>query len=224
MKQRKHPYHAHYPSDNLSLITILKQNRYKKRIQNYRKKMIIKTGALLSNPENEGKKTNRHFFKIFQSPLIFPNRFVYHVSPRENREKIIRLGLLPHPCQNAVFANNMDIDYLRIFYPFYFFDCATRIMEYDFWIIDTSRVDAYWHIDPFMGRGSDYICTQQNIPANALRLITIKPTELGTCFCGCLHMTNFRVVHHENINQQLVSNQSPLPIIEPHTLCYKKTY
>ena len=195
------------------------KKRFRKKIKNYRKQTISQATDFLARQDAAAIEHNKHFFEILHSPQIIPNRFLYHVSPREKREKIIHLGLLPHRYQNAVFANNMDIDYLHYFYPFCFDQWTARIFEHDIWIIDTSKFDSHWHIDPYMAQGPDYVCTQQNIPAYALRLVTIKPQKVSTCVCGDLHMTKFRMVHNERINEQLRAGKTPLPIVEPHTLC-----
>ncbi|MFN6013161.1 MAG: hypothetical protein ACK47F_00545 [Flavobacteriales bacterium] len=96
---------------------------------------------------------------------------------------------------SMVFANNTEI----ITDFFYFEACCDWFDNdrWDVWRIDTETYHGDWYTDLNLGRYGKlgvYICTAQNIPLNALKLMRITD---GICsFCGCLGygMTTSRVL------------------------------
>jgi hypothetical protein len=95
-------------------------------------------------------------------------RFVFHVSPKRNRESILEFGLLPrgkrgyfkhYPKENPdakLFVHNfpfpvLNLDFSELVYPFAVYGYYDDLPEdYDYWLIDTKGLDNIWHIDFLM--------------------------------------------------------------------------
>lgn len=120
-------------------------------------------------------------------------RFVYHVTrwTENKRRSIARNGLIPQKSGmsnvSLVFANNFPplwdvLDYWPLAIDHYDFSGSVEyvLSHYDFWQIDTLKVDGYWFIDPWMegdvnsytasAQPENYICTNVVIPPTALTL------------------------------------------------------
>ena len=124
---------------------------------------------------------------------IIPQKYVWHLSPRRNRKSIMKKGLISSLSEhNCVFANNQSVN-IDLFYPFCVNIYYDRIneedyLEYDYWRIDTSKIQATWYIDPnlsngpreYMGKNENFIVTETSIPPNALKLYRIDPQFLRT--------------------------------------------
>lgn len=124
---------------------------------------------------------------------ITPQKYVWHVSPKRNRQSILNFGLnaelSEHKC---VFANNQSRN-IDFFYPFcvdIYYECFRDedYLEYDYWRIDISKVNGIWYIDPnmkngpkeFMGSSRNFIVTESSVPAEALTLFKIDARFLRT--------------------------------------------
>ena len=140
--------------------------------------------------------------------VINPKRYVWHTSYRSLkrtftaipgdftlREKIRKEGLV-YKKEWAVFAHNglVKPEYIFPFCidHFSFGDSVKTVMNtmtsYDFWRIDTLRLNEEWYVDPLMSSDIEkrypkmnkhwFICTRQNIPPTALKLFTFKDDNL----------------------------------------------
>ena len=136
---------------------------------------------------NQDEKFNELFLR---EEIIKPLRYVWHVSRIENRESILEYGIMKRNANRAVCVNNMKLDDFTIkrFWPLpidiwdYCFSWQTEmpfLSFYDFWRIDTNKVECVWKIDPFMRTDYkhydlrtfwDYACTKTNIPPTAIEL------------------------------------------------------
>lgn len=202
--------------ENLSLNIIVRETKLSQKRREAEKYLKVElerkmASAILaykkSNPEKLG-----NIEQMLNSPVISPKRYVYHVSPRCNRESIMILGLMPGKHKPAVFANNLDINCPWSFYPF----CMDPlwempVFEYDFWLIDTAKICAVWHEDPFL-LDDQYVCTLQNIPARALRLLTLKPLSVKTSGYGDLDVLSFEVTEIEKVNRKIRYINAKLPV------------
>lgn len=133
--------------------------------------------------------------KYLSSPAVKPNRYVYHISPAENRESIDRLGILSRndirfgPKFNyppAVFANNTDVfgsfywwPFMELMfeYPAMGIDSNQMYLEYDIWEIDTRIANTTWYSDPGLFKDNKHIFTLDDISREAIRLVRQEPTE-----------------------------------------------
>src|SRR5690606_17204522 len=96
--------------------------------------------------------------------------YVWHVSPRENRESILALGLRPNG--GLVFATNASC--IRKMYPFYLDYNWGELPLYDYWLIDTRSSGATWYRDP---NSEFWICTQSAISPQHLQRYIYNPNE-----------------------------------------------
>ncbi len=118
---------------------------------------------------------------------VIPQEFVWHVSLRENRDSILKFGLRPDKSEhNCIFANNQSKK-IKLFYPFcleiYFGAYSNDILHaYDYWRINTARVEGDWYIDPnmsniplgFPANACDYVVTESPIPSAAIKLYCVS--------------------------------------------------
>ena len=185
--------------------------------------------------------------------VINPQRYVWHISYRSVqrsfraipgdfslREKIRKEGLI-YKKDWAVFAHNGLVKPEFIF-PFCidhfsFGDSVNTVMNtmtsYDFWRIDTMRLNGEWYVDPLMTSDIEkrypkmnkhwFICTRQNIPPTALKLFTFKEENLDEI--GKLKINHYdgvtsvnfkkwtdNLVEHiwENTQENTLENTKPL--------------
>ena len=101
---------------------------------------------------------------------ITPNRFVYHYSKKENRENILKNGLIPKSSKessdwnkdlelsypNAIFAINDDENVWR---------------PTDKWKIDTTNLNIVWYSDLNFTNRKEFIMTFEPIPPEYLELM-----------------------------------------------------
>ncbi|MBK6834805.1 MAG: hypothetical protein IPG89_11235 [Bacteroidetes bacterium] len=140
---------------------------------------------------DQDEKFNELFFR---EEIIKPKRHVWHVSHKANRESILKEGIKKRNCYRAVCVNNMKLDEFSVnrFWPLpidkwdFIFNSSGKedfLSKYDFWRIDTIKLDCEWRIDPFMrsdykhyGLRSywDYACTKDDIPSVAIEFIGLK--------------------------------------------------
>ncbi len=118
---------------------------------------------------------------------IKPQRFVYHVSKRENRKSIDQQGLRTNTdngilnFQNAVFANNSNCGDWFPFVIDVFEEC--NFNDYDIWRIDTNKINNEWFIDNrCLGAnwGDAHILSHKAIPRFALDLFILE--DFRICF------------------------------------------
>jgi hypothetical protein len=130
-----------------------------------------------------------HYERLTDVPgikKIQPERFVWHVTSKRNRQSILATGLDAQKSKhNAVCANNQSRNIL-FFYPFCINEyngefTPLMLTQYDYWRIDTTKVSADWYIDPnmkggpseFMGSDRNFVVTETSIPVEALTLYKI---------------------------------------------------
>ncbi len=126
------------------------------------------------------------------SPAVEPIRYVYHISPSENRDSIDRLGILARndirfgPKFNypaAVFANNLHALDNFLWWPFFeemwdYEDPNMLDWLYDIWEIDTRLCpNQTWYSDPGLFKDGKHIFTLDDIPREAIRLVRQEPAE-----------------------------------------------
>lgn len=130
-------------------------------------------------------------------PAVKPIRYVYHISPAENRDSIDRLGILSRndvrfgPKFNyppAVFANNLDALNNLFWWPFFeemfdYDDPYYLDWFYDIWEIDTRLCKSIWYSDPGLFKNNDHIFTFDDIPREAIRLVRQEPAEQRVRLC-----------------------------------------
>jgi hypothetical protein len=108
--------------------------------------------------------------------LHIPNKFVYHVSLKTNRESILKNGLLPMAYDisewtrtsklrypDSIFVNNQD-DYSWWFYIADGMWQDINIDKYDIWKINTSQLNNSWFIDENMNDKGNYLFTNRTYP------------------------------------------------------------
>ena len=80
------------------------------------------------------------------------NRFVWHVTYKENRRSIGLNGLKTEfTYKGAVFANNQSESLFNMWpLPIDGWDPGFSVYDYDFWRIDTLKAGVTWYLDPFM--------------------------------------------------------------------------
>lgn len=201
--------------ENLSLRELVRETKVSKKRREAEtqlnlflelKRNLVRLAFQESNP-----KKLRYMEEILSSPVITPKRYIYHVSPRCNRESIMSLGLLPGGEKGAVFANNLEINCPWSFYPFCMDPLWTMpVFDFDFWLIDTAKISALWHEDPFL-LDDQYVCTLQNIPVSALRLLTLNPLSVSTGYMD-LDILSFEVKEMEKVNRKIRYMRVRLPV------------
>lgn len=126
-----------------------------------------------------------------------PRRYVYHVSYPCNRLSIYEEGIRPHPTLDnkytLLFVNNHPLEFnLMEFWPLpidwydrtgNYGNVSDKVFksQYDYWRIDTKKVDVEWYIDPYMkadfkyycneSKPNCFLCTPTLIPISALDLM-----------------------------------------------------
>jgi hypothetical protein len=120
------------------------------------------------------------------NPLVKAKRYIYHISPAENRLSIDRLGILSRNdirfgpkfgYPPAVFANNVDVFNRFFWWPFFeemwdYEDPNMLDWLYDIWEIDTRLCPNYtWYSDPGLFKDGQHIYTLDDIPREAIRLV-----------------------------------------------------
>lgn len=183
--------------------------------------------------------------------VLTPQRYVWHTTYRSLkrtftaipgdftlREKIRKEGLIYKEAW-AVFAHNglVKPEYIFPFCidHFSFGDSVKKVMNtmtsYDFWRIDTLRLNGEWYVDPLMSSDIEkrypkmnkhwFICTKQNIPPTALKLFTFKEEDLDEI--GKLKLNHYDGVTSVNFKKwtdNLVEHEWESP--QENTLEYTK--
>ena len=136
--------------------------------------------------------TNDERFNIlyFEEKIVTPKKYIWHLSYKKNRQSILNNGIKVMKRNYAVFANNMSLTQENItrFWPipidrFDFENGMPEVNElftyYDFWKIDTTKLDHIWRVDPKLRQDLkgyrlrsvyDYVCSKKDIPANVIEL------------------------------------------------------
>jgi len=195
-----------YQQDSLTLKALVRNTRKKQQIRKKYKEAEKIVKNLIKETPFYNKDDFNVLFKEHTTPEISPMRFVYHLTDSKNRLSIARLGLqITTSRSRAIYANNQHyLDYMT-FYPFYLY--SGHPFEIDIWRIDTSLINAKWHIDPFLFHvktkdcNAPYILTKQNIPPSALRLFKAVPTKASTVkhgwgHLGSLEINEIRLIEH----------------------------
>ena len=170
-----------------------------------------KTSWFNQNYNFIGTNCDETFYKIHQNyPIVYTERYIWHVSPKSNRESILKFGLLART-NGGVWANNSDS--INLFYP-WIID-GTDFVDYtemDFWQIDTWKLNHKWRVDPYMHCTDGtphsrrrYICTENKIPKHALTLFnfeysfyTTNPYSNSTIYENwktMLHINNLKRIY-----------------------------
>ena len=134
-----------------------------------------------------GQKTLPELYHLLYK--IHPARYVWHVTPKKNRESIARDGII---CgmrrEGGLWANNHNI--VSQFYPWAIdgpFGGEPNYENYDFWRIDTLKARVEWKMDPYMHVWASehkaaweerkrFICTLKNISRSAISLFAFERT------------------------------------------------
>lgn len=125
--------------------------------------------------------------------------FIWHLSPKRNRDSILKNGLRISNNEKLIYANNFNRDlhsmwpipiesmYKNLNYENNNYETLkTSIIEsvapnFDFWRIDTKKTNNEWFIDPFLkdelkiyshsqNNPNLYVCTLTPIPIDCLKL------------------------------------------------------
>ena len=138
--------------------------------------------------------------RMMRQEKVIPDRYVWHVTDDQNsdfkRFSIAKEGLKAgYGNFKAVFANN-GLSSITHFYPLnievymwrqcrdyyrpFLRDMDEAMLLCDFWRIDTHAFNAEWSLDPNMksynrSYKNSFICTTQDIPADALSLYKVDP-------------------------------------------------
>jgi hypothetical protein len=130
----------------------------------------------------------------FKEEEVLPNKYIWHLSSPKNRESILKNGILCNIEHYAVFANNLSLSKKNIQlcwpvpidryeYPHGLSKLKDLFNCFDFWKIDTTKIDFIWKVDPILRNDFSayklrtplvYICTKNNIPPYAIELGKIK--------------------------------------------------
>ena len=125
----------------------------------------------------------------FNLKEVVPNRYLYHLTNKENRSSILYNGLIPMSFANSswidtpsllypnsVFANNTD--YFPCFFPLdewlYKPVCHNNI---EIWRIDTNECSNIWYRDTNI---LNSVMTLGKIPPKALKLFRINRDNIET--------------------------------------------
>ena len=200
MNQKYYSHHFINDVNNISLKQLLQENQRRKRARkqklNAQRKMeqIKKTYPYVSDEKF------RRISEVLFSDHIAPQRFVYHLAKSDKRSSIAKFGLEAiHSETKAVYANNQHISNYITFFPFCLYEGDP--LSLDIWQIDTTKVKPTWRIDPFMGEDDRYICTPDDVPPAALRLLKALATKASTSNhywmnLGSLDIHSYRFIEH----------------------------
>jgi hypothetical protein len=161
--------------------------------------------------------------------LHIPNKFVYHVSLKTNRESILKNGLLPMAYDisewtrtsklrypDSIFVNNQD-DYSWWFYIADGMWQDINIDKYDIWKINTSQLNNSWFIDENMNDKGNYLFTKKPIPYKSIELYQLD----SVC---CMHCKS--LIEGLSLETVLVNtankNKSPVSKTWVHFTCLKE--
>ena len=139
--------------------------------------------VILDKNDNVIGKTNdkvfdlQFFIKNTKTIRIKPKRFVYHYSPKENREDIEKFGLIPQSFENSKEWNkfgHLELEYEDAIFAVTIDNLAWDA-EYDKWEIDTLHLKNKWWKDlNFSIKENAFIMTFEPIPPEFLELDKTK--------------------------------------------------
>lgn len=103
---------------------------------------------------------------------IIPQRYVYHFSPMENRQSILKNGLLPSAWKDSPhWSIHSEVAYEKAIFAVNTENDAWGQKGWDRWRIDTSMIPNKWWRDMNFHERPDLVMTYDAIPPQALRLV-----------------------------------------------------
>ncbi|RAR73753.1 hypothetical protein CLV55_10372 [Flavobacterium aciduliphilum] len=152
----------------------------------------------------KSKKNEHSFFGDLKLKPVKVEPFIWHLSPKRNREGILNRGLLIDEDKKLIYANNFNCD-LHSMWPIPIesmnisFGLGFKSDEsikssliaavapyFDFWRIDTKKLATEWFVDPFLRKEirvyshcknnpKSYVCTFSPISNRYLQLFEYDP-------------------------------------------------
>ena len=108
--------------------------------------------------------------KLNQGETNAPN-FVYHFSPKKNRENIKMHGIFPYQHKEGKWRNDIQLSYPPSIFVSQDKDNGFYSeRDYDIWKIDTNKIDNKFYLDvnePY----KDSLMTMKKIPVHAVELV-----------------------------------------------------
>jgi hypothetical protein len=121
-----------------------------------------------------GDKLVEICFKNKNNVLTEPPKVIYHISPRKNRKKILKEGLVPQPFEKSRWKK--DLNY---YYPPAVF-CSEMVdnfkflfskVKHDIWEINLNNVENKWFYDSNMDDEKYSFMTFEQIKPEAFKLL-----------------------------------------------------
>lgn len=167
---------------------------------------------------NENNPSSMYYKgELLTLEIASPDRFVWHLTlgMESRRENILTNGLLP--LHGMVFANTNCYAVEEMWYwSFdYLYDvslhtelqldlqCYKVCCSIDFWRIDTQKLECKWYLDQNLSYSSNYICTPQNIPTNAIELYKFD-------------LKKYRKLKYGKTSRDSNGNFKELPLVRVH--------
>jgi len=134
----------------------------------------VKIGDDLTSFHRTGRLLSTYYMSIKDIYLkrIKPTKYVYHTTKKENKEEILKNGLIPSLNKNfldsdinlshpeAIFATMSNIESVWQFDP----------KKKDIWEIDTTKIDNKWYQDLNMPGREGLIVTYETISPDSIEL------------------------------------------------------
>ena len=180
----------------MKAIFNLKENNFTKQFDHVSLKQTVKpekevpecwiTRKSVGGGYYGGKSLSELYHLLYK---INPARYIWHVSPKKNRDSIARCGII---CgmgrEGGLWANNHNI--VTEFYPWAIdgpFGGEPDCENYDFWRIDTLKAGVEWKMDPYMHvwatghqaaweERKRFICTLSHVSRRAISLYKFERT------------------------------------------------
>lgn len=145
------------------------------------KRNMLNYNVILSYKIGKSFDVDTYYLTVYLKNVILkrviPNRYVYHVSPLDNRESILSKGLVPkdssttkwdaeYAYPKSIFAMNADITFGD--------SVLWQGGKGDVWRIDTKKLKNKWWWDLNIGSQTRAIMTFDPIPPKYLKLIVKK--------------------------------------------------
>lgn len=98
---------------------------------------------------------------------------LYHISPKKNRKRILKEGLVPQKFETSRWKDNLNYYYEPAIFCTKNKDDAEFLfnkVKYDIWEINLTGINNKWFVDINMGFNGSFL-THENIKPEALKLI-----------------------------------------------------
>jgi hypothetical protein len=131
---------------------------------------------LLSELETDvmGDEYSKFVLKSKKKTPVRPKEKLYHISPKKNRKRILKKGLIPQPFENSRWIKNLNYYYEPATFCTKNKDDARFLfskVKYDIWEIDLTGMDKKWFLDCNMLEDG-FFMTFEGIKPEALKLLT----------------------------------------------------